>query len=176
MTSSCICTPDRCSGHAVVRTVHAGGVQVGVGLGTGVIHVHVRVSTDLWRSFPWDLEEGKVSQNPTLFVCLFVLKLWLQWFLHLPELWGGMRWLVTVSQISQRAGWGFTQSQPEESHQDEDQGQDREDQGSCSQHLSCDMPNRLESSFSFSVTSTCRNHCVSRLCCNFLSENNLLTL
>lgn len=54
------------SGHAGVRTVHAGGVQVGVGLGTRVIHVHVRVNADLWRASPRGREEGKERQNPQL--------------------------------------------------------------------------------------------------------------
>lgn len=50
-----------------------------------------------------------------------------------------MCWLAAaaVSQISQSTGRGCTQSQPQESPQDEDQGQGREDQGSCPQHLSC---------------------------------------
>lgn len=140
--SSCIFTPDRRSGHAGVRAVHcpAAGVQVGVSLvGKRVIHVHVCVSANLRRASPWRLGRRDRKSNSWAFVvCLCVLKLWLQWFFHLPELWGGMCWLVAVnvSQVSQSAGWGFTQCHPEEGHQDEGQGQDRQDQGSRSQRLS----------------------------------------
>lgn len=140
--SSCICTPGRRSGHAGVRAVHcpAAGVQVGVSLvGKRVIHVHVCVSANLRRASPWRLgRRERKSKSWAVVVCLCVLKHWLQWFFRLPELWGGMCWLVAVnvSQVSQSAGWGFTQSHPEEGHQDENQGQDRQDQGSRSQRLS----------------------------------------
>lgn len=63
--------PVLCSGHAGVRTVHAGGVQVGVRLvATGVIHVHVCVGTSLWRGPPLRLGRRE-RKSSTCFCCCF---------------------------------------------------------------------------------------------------------
>lgn len=180
MTASCNCTPDRRSGHAGVCTLHAGGVQVGVGLVcTRVIHVHVRVNTNLWRASPWAWEERKESQNPKLFlfVCLFWSFDFSSFYMYLNCEEGCADWWPLQFRLARVLGEALRRASQRRVTRTGTKARTERTKAAIP-NVSPAVGRRRHAKqiriffFCINVTSTCRNHCVSRFCRNFLSENN----